>query len=293
MRARHGPVQGQAASQHLRDRRRPSLVGRRQREPGRRPGRPRRRRRCSSRSPTRRSPTAARSCAPTSGLRSTPPTAPCCSGSIPPRRATSASPRRTSTRFAPVCTRPPRSRAAPRPTCSAAGPRASTRCTARPERRSTRPQADQSWYVCYVPDPTAADPRRGHGRAGRLRRRRRRPGRAADPLAVVLRQAGPVRRGDVQDAMSVDPIQMTEETAPPRRRVVLLFDPLLLRGGTRAGGLLAGDAARRDQQRDARPAALLRRAPGDLRGDRDRARGGPGAAGLLAAARIQVRHLRR
>ena len=50
-------------------------------------------------------------------------------------------------------------------------------------------QADQSWYVCYVPDPIAAHPRRGDRRAGRIRCRRRGAGRPPDSFSVVHGQA--------------------------------------------------------------------------------------------------------
>ena len=50
-------------------------------------------------------------------------------------------------------------------------------------------QADQSWYVCYVPDGDAADRRRGDRRAGRIRGRRRRAGCPPDSFSVVHGQA--------------------------------------------------------------------------------------------------------
>ena len=72
----------------------------------------------------------------------------------PPARRVHINSARTWTRSAPDCTTRPRSPAAPRPTCSPAGRRASIRSTARPGTAQHDNQADQSWYVCYVPDPS-------------------------------------------------------------------------------------------------------------------------------------------
>ena len=62
------------------------------------------------------------------------------------------------------------------------------RSPARPERRSARPTATSPGTWSSRPTPTR-DRRRGDLRAGRLRRRHRRPGRGDDPLGV-LRRAG-------------------------------------------------------------------------------------------------------
>ena len=72
--------------------------------------------RSSSRSPTPRSPTAARSCARTSASRSTRPTGPSCRRSNRRRPATSTSRPNTWTRSGRACGRRPRSRAEPPPT---------------------------------------------------------------------------------------------------------------------------------------------------------------------------------
>ena len=110
-------------------------------------------RRSSSRSPTRRSRTAAASCAPTSGSRSTRRTARCSSGSTRRRHATCRSPPPTSTRSGPACTPRRRSRAAPRRTCSPVGIRTTIPVFGKTGTAQHTGQADQSWYVCYVPDP--------------------------------------------------------------------------------------------------------------------------------------------
>ena len=173
----------------LRDRRRPPVVGRRQREPRRRPGRPRGDAAAAGASPTRRSRTAAPSSVPTSGSRSTPPTAPCCS-SIDPAPA----------RHVPInpvnldAIRTGLHAAASQPGGTSADVFAGWPQNQYPVYGKTgtaqhNNQADQSWYVCFVPDPHRADRGRGDGRAGRLRRRRGRPRRAPDPVPVVLRQA--------------------------------------------------------------------------------------------------------
>ena len=95
-------------------------------------------------------------------------------------------------------------------------------------------QQDYSWYVCFVPSICDQQADRGGrlGRAGWLRRGRRRAGRAPDPLAVVLREPGTVPGGVLQDAMStvpaVTPIRTAEAPAEARSRSVFIFDPLLL-----------------------------------------------------------------
>ena len=65
-------------------------------------------------------------------------------------------------------------------------------------------QPDYSWYACFVPPSGDHEADRGRGarRAGRLRCRRRGAGRPADPVAVVLRQAGRVRGRRLADAVS-------------------------------------------------------------------------------------------
>ena len=77
-----------------------------------------------------------------------------------------------------------------------------------------------------------ADRGRGDRRAGRVRRGRRGAGGAPDPLAVVLRQQGRVRAGELADAMSsvgAHAIRPADEVAAaPRPRMWLRMDPLLL-----------------------------------------------------------------
>ena len=142
VRARHRPVQGQpsTARRRLRDRRRPRR-GRSATTSTWPSGRATSRsRRCSSRSPTRRSPTAARSCARTSGSTSSRPTARVLQKiDPPPARHVEHQPGVPATRSGRACTRRPRSRAAPRTTCWATSP---SRSTARPAPPSTSDQAD-------------------------------------------------------------------------------------------------------------------------------------------------------
>ena len=214
--------------------------------------------------------TAARSSARTSAMEIDAPTAACSSRSSSAAGAPRpTSPRRTSTRSAPACTTPPRSRAAPRPTSSTAGIRRSTRCMARPAPPSTRPGRPVLVCVLRAGDPQAPDPRRGHGRAGRLRRRRRRPGRAPDPLAVVLRQAAATSSPEARRPKhAVSPISPPIQVAgrrPPRGAPRLPSRPAAAARRARPGRLLADHAQRGATQTSmAGQPALLRRAPGDL-----------------------------
>ena len=140
-----------------------------------------RRARCRWRSPTRRSPTAARSGSRRSRRRSAPPRASSCSSFRRPRYATSSIDPLPAADDRRACTRRRRARPAPPTPCSATSRR---RSTARPARRCTtaRPTSRGTW-------PTSPTPRarscRGHDPAGRLRRRRRGARGAADALAVV------------------------------------------------------------------------------------------------------------
>ena len=156
----------------------------RQRQPRRRPGRPAGRRRCSSPSPTRRSPTAARSSRRTSARPSRTATAsPIQELPQAGRGARSSSPAPTARRSSTGCTRAAsedggtsadvfkgfplyRSTARPAPPSAAATP-------TRPGTPASSTHRDQ------------ADRRRRDRRARRLRRRDRGARGAPDPLAVV------------------------------------------------------------------------------------------------------------
>ena len=177
------------------------VVGRRQREPRRRPGRPRGdaaaargrllgdRERRHGRAPAHR-PRGRR--ARRHRAAADRPAA---------RRATSTSHPQNLDAIRTACTTRPPSRAAPRPTCSATSP-SQYPSTARPAPPSTTARPTSPGMSATCRDAEQADPGRGDRRAGRLRRRGRGAGGAADPLAVVLRQARPVRRGELDDAVS-------------------------------------------------------------------------------------------
>ena len=137
-------------------------------------------RRCRWRSPTRRSRTAARSCARTSAARSRTARAGSCR-SCARRRAAQA--RHLRRRRVDDHGGPARRAASPGGTSARRlQGRRPRRSTARPARPSAGLNADQSWYVAFVPDAVAADRRRRDHRAGRLRRRDRGPGGAPDPV---------------------------------------------------------------------------------------------------------------
>ena len=236
VRARHGPVQGQAPPYELRDRRRAPVVGRRQREPRGRPGRP-----GGHAAPARGRLLGARE-----------------------RRRRRAPPRRTRGRRAgrhrapadrPAGVTPPADRLG-QPRRDPGGPArrgvaVGRHLGGRVRRLGSEPlpgvwedgnrsahRAGRPIVVCVLrARPRPPDPRCRHRRAGRLRRPGGRPGRAPDPLAVVLRQARPVRRRELEDAVSVTtPIQVPEEASAPRARSLLRFDPLLMLA---AAGLVA------------------------------------------------------
>ena len=196
-------------------------------------------RRCRWRSPTRRSPTAAASPRPHLGLEVE-------DASGRPSSASSRRPARHveidptgATRCSTACTRRPARRAAPRPTSGRAGTRPPSRSTARPA--PPRPgQDDQSWYVCFVhPRAEAPDRHRRHRRAGRLRRRGGRPGRAPDRSSQWFGQSAKLVAGNSTDADERDPDPRRAGTArraaaaPPPRRC-LPFDPVLLLAVARA-----------------------------------------------------------
>ena len=169
--------------------------------------------------------------------------------------------------------------------------------------------------------PGQADRRRGDDREGRLRRRGRRAGHAPDPVEVVRGQGRPsstrgrARRdepgyrfrlparplarafGDVTvgpPREHRDPDQARLGTAAPARaaRVAAAARSAAAARGGRAGRLLLHRDQGRDGRRRRRRPALLRRAPDRLRRDRRGADVRDLAAGLLAAARAQVRRLR-
>ena len=151
--------------------------------------------RCRWRSPTRRSPTAARSCARTSACgsrtrrdarsrRSTP----------APRRQVEIDPDWQRDDHATASTTPRWRPAGPRTASSAA---IRSRSPARPGPPSARPTRDQSWYVALAPVRRPEVRGRDDDRGGRLRRRR---GRARDA-------------GDPQRAARVEPAKIDDVSA--------------------------------------------------------------------------------
>ena len=229
-----GPFKRHSRTAHpgrLRDRRRPTARGRwatTSTSPSARATS--RSRRCSWRSPTRRSPTAAPSCARTSASRSTRRRHACC------RRSTRRPPA-TSTIDPPYldAIRAGLHDAASQPGGTSAdvfGNFPAARSTARPEPPSTTASRTTSWYAATC--PTATDKpivvvvtveQGGFGAVGG------RPGRAPDPVAVVLRQAAAsTSPGARRHCERRPPIQIRRREAarPAAARRCSLFDPLLL-----------------------------------------------------------------
>ena len=134
------------------------------------------------------------------------------------------------------------------------------------------------------PGQGAPDRGRRHRGEGRLRRGHRGTRGAHDPLGVVRCVRPRVPRGDQRHPMSA-PIQPASEPPPSLvpREWRLRLDPLLLLAtlGLVACSLIAIQGSTQD---DARRSAVLRQAPGDLRGRRARADVRALAAGLLPPA---------
>ena len=164
------------------------------------------------------------------GLEVERPTGPCCSRSTRRRRATSSIDPQYLDAIRPACTPPPRSRAAPRRTSS---PTSQTAPGVRQDRNRPVHRPARPVVVCVL---RARSPTRkpilvvvtveqgGFGAPAAA------PGRAADPVAVVLRQARPVRRRELEDAVSADRRSRPPERGRSARGRArwLLFDPLLL-----------------------------------------------------------------
>ena len=223
-----GPFKRYGKRPRMRDRRRPPVVGGRQREPGRRPGRPRGhpaaaggrllrdRERRHGRPPAPRA--RDRFLRRHAGTEDRP-------ARGPPRPDRVPEPRRD----------PPR---APRGGLRAGGTSADVFANWPQDRYPVYGKTGTAQHLNAARPgvvrllrarPGQADPGGRDRRAGRLRCDRSGPGGAPDPVAVVLRQARPVRPRAVQNAVSATPIHTTEEVvAPARPRVMFMFDPLLI-----------------------------------------------------------------
>ena len=160
-------------------------------------------------SPTRRSRTAAASCARTSASRSRTPTAACSSGSSrrPARKVAIDPADRQAIMPGPARRRPAERHLGRR--SSRAGRRAATRSSARPAPPSAPPAQRPVLVRRLRPDEDQADRRRRDRRGRRLRRRRRRAGRRLI-LSKWFDVQGQVHRRQVGDRLM--------SPTPPRRR---------------------------------------------------------------------------
>ena len=266
------PASHAASSRRLRDRRRhrPPVVGRRQREPRGRPGRrpgdaaaaggrllgDRQRRH--DRAPAHR----ARRSTTADGtvLQKIDP---------PPDAPPAHQPAVPATRSARACTRPPQSPGGTSADVMGNFPEQVYGKTGTAQYNGQQPTTPGTRASCRRRATSKPIVVVGHGRAGRLRRRRRRAGRAPDPVAVVLRQAGPVRRRDVdRPCERHDPDPARRASRPSR--APRLAAPCSTRcccwprSGWSACSLVTLQGATHGRG----PSAVLRRAPGALRGDR-------------------------
>ena len=198
----------------------------------------------------------------------------------------------TATRSWPACTARRRRPTARRATCSPTSSTA-TSCTARPAPPSAQPNPDQSWYACYVDDPTSRSwssttiERGGFGAET-----------AAPAARLILNEWFDLRdheftAGSDQSQLSTHPIQPASEPPPPLvpREWQLRLDPLLLLA-TLGLVRLADRARRGDRERHPGRPELLRPPPGGLRGGRAGADVRGVADRLLAAAGAALPDLR-
>ena len=282
-------LRAQAPRAELRDRRRPPLVGRRQREPRRGPGRRRGhaaaargrllgdRQRRHGRAPAHR---------PGGRLARRDRAAEDPAAGGPPHQHRARS---TSTRSATGLRE-----AASQPGGTSADvmgdfPEAVYGKTGTAQRNG---QADQSWYACFVPDTATSKPilvvvtveQGGFGAAGRGARRRVRSCRSGSPARWARSRQERRRHCERRQPLSNARGGAGDPCAPD--------DPVRSAAaarGARPDRLLADHAEGRHAHHQPGPPPLLRRAPGRLRGDRPRGRAGPRQHRLLAAARVQVR----
>ena len=183
---------------------RPAVDGGRQRQPRRSARATSKPTRSRWRSPTRRSPTAATSCARTSGCEVQDPRGGVVQEIDPaPQRHLDINPS-TSRRSSTASTWRPSRRAGRRIAVFGNFPVADGRQDGNGRARAR--QADQSWYVALAPVPEPRDRRRDDDRAGRLRSRSRRAGRAPDPRRLLQHpQAGRQVRGRKGSLAGIDP----------------------------------------------------------------------------------------
>ena len=253
-------------------------------------------RRCRWPSPTRRSPTAARSCARTSAARSRTARA-----ALQQKLRAPAAPQARHLRDDAVDDHggPAAAATAPGGTSTPTSSRAPTSTvygkTGTAERGT---DADQSWYVAYVPHRVAPD--RGRGRPSRRAASARRPRRP--PRALILsdlvrsRTRTRARRAITTNSMSpTTPITPASEPPPPLvpREIRLRIDPLLLLAalGLVVCSVIAHQGRHRATTSTATPHYYVYRQIA-FGGDRLRADVRLLAAGLLAAARAALPALR-
>ena len=252
-------------------------------------------RRCSSPSPTRRSPTAARSSRPHLGQGDRGRRRRAVQEIRTPARARTSRSTRATARSIIDGLRGAATRARRHVGRRLQGLPA-TRSTARPAPPSAAPNPDQAWYACFVTDARRAPivvvvtiEQGGFGAET-----------AAPAARLILSQWFDLNdtqfhAGSSADAMSATPDHPAglRAAAPARPAgVAAAPGPAAAAGDARPRRLLADRAQRRDAERHPRPAALLRLPPGDLRRRRPRAHVRRLAAGLLAAARAALPALR-
>ena len=165
------------------------------------------------------------------------------------RRATCTSTRSTWTRSVRACARPPRSSGG---TSDDVMGNFHQQVYGKTGTAQYQPpgqaEIDYAWYSCFVPATATSKPivvivwveKGGFGDVGR------RAGRPADPVAVVLRQARPVRERHLDRRCERDtPITPAEQTVEPRARALPRVRPAAAAGGDGAAALLVSDAAPR------------------------------------------------